>query len=188
MKHRKRETGSGVSSNRSNIARAMRLCMPKIPENFAPPETPSQPEATPEPQIITSEVLIAPPPTSQHSELTLPSTSAPAEALQQIPPRVPKRTRKSPRCYGYDKDDSSGESTNSCPPHFLQSRKKRRAGDVESVQPSIVQTIVDTASQLESIDNPFPSPIIGQVSPTDPRIKPADHSSSNERLLDMEDL
>ena len=130
MKHRKRETGSGVSSNRSNIARAMRVRMPKVPENFAPPETSSQPEAAPEPQIITSEVLIAPPPTSQHSELTLPSTSAPAEALQQIPPRLPKRTRKSPRYYGYDKDNSSGESTNSCPPHFLQTRKKRRSGHV----------------------------------------------------------
>ena len=36
MKHRKRETGSGVSSNKSNIARAMLVRMPKIPENFAP--------------------------------------------------------------------------------------------------------------------------------------------------------
>ena len=188
MKHRKREMGSGVSLYRSNIARAMRVCMPKVPENFAPPETSSQPEAAPEPQIITSEVLIAPLPTSQHSELTLPSTSAPAEALQQIPPLVTKRTRKSPKNYGYDKDNSSGESTYSCPPHFLQPRRKRRAGDVESVQPSIVQTIVDTASRMEPIDNPFPSPIIGQVSPTDPRIQPADRSSSSERLLDMEDL
>ena len=188
MKHRKQETGSGVSSNRSNIARAMRVRMSKVPENFAPPETSSQPEAAPEQQIITSEVLIAPLPTIQHSELTLPSTSAPAEALQQIPPRVTKRTRKSPKYYGYDKDDSSGESTNSCPPHFLQPRSKRWAGDVESVQPSIVQTIVDTASRMEPIDNPFPSPIIRQVSPTDPRIQPADCSFSSERLLDMEDL
>ena len=75
MKHQKRETGSGVSSNKSNIACAMRVRMPKVPENFAPPVTSSQPEATPEPQIITSEVIIAPPPTSQNSELTLPSTS-----------------------------------------------------------------------------------------------------------------
>ena len=162
MKQRKRETGSGVSSNRSNVARAMRVRMPKVPENFAPPETSSRPEAAPEPQIITSEVLIAAPPTSQLSELTLPSTSAPAETLQQIPPRVMKRTRKSPKYYGYDKDDSSDESTNSCPPHFLQPRKKRRAGNVESVQPSMVQTIVDTASRMEPFDNPFPSPIMGQ--------------------------
>ena len=55
MKHQKRETGSGVSSNRSNIARAIRVCMPKVPENFAPPETSCQPEAAPKPQIITSE-------------------------------------------------------------------------------------------------------------------------------------
>ena len=96
----------------------MRVHMPKVPENFAPPETHSQPESAPEPQIFTSEVLIAPPPTSQHSELTLPSTWAPAEALQQIPPRAAKRTRKNAKYYGYDKDDSSGESSNSCPHIF----------------------------------------------------------------------
>ena len=38
MKHRKRETRSGVSSTKSNIARAMRVRMPKIPENFTPQE------------------------------------------------------------------------------------------------------------------------------------------------------
>ena len=86
----------------------MRVRMPKVPESFAPPETSSQPETAPEPQIMSSEVLIAPSPTSQHSELTLPSTLTPAEALQQIPPRVMKRMRKSPKYYGYDKDDSSG--------------------------------------------------------------------------------
>ena len=61
MKHRKLETGSRVSSNRSNIARAMRVRVPKVPENLAPPETPSQPEVTLERQIINSEVIIAPP-------------------------------------------------------------------------------------------------------------------------------
>ena len=61
MKHCKLETGSRVSSNRSNIARAMRVRVPKVPENLAPPETPSQPEVTSERQIINSEVIIAPP-------------------------------------------------------------------------------------------------------------------------------
>ena len=118
MKHRKRETGSGVSSNQSNIARAMRVRMPKIPENFAPQVLPENPEVAPEQQIITGEVLIAPPPTNNQPELILPSTSAPAIALQQIPIRATKRTRKSPKYYGYDKEDSSGESTNSCPPEL----------------------------------------------------------------------
>ena len=188
MKHRKRETGSGVSSIKSNIARAMCVRMPEIPENFAPQETSSQPEATPEPQIITSEVIIAPPPTGQRSELNLPSTSAPVEVSQQIPPRATKRTRKSPKNYGYDNDDLSGESTDYCPPNFLQPRRKRRAGDVESVQPSVVQTIVNTASRVEPIANSFPSPIIEEVSPTDPRIRPADHSYSDERILDEENM
>ena len=88
MKHRKLETGSGVSSNRSNIAHAMRVRMPKVQENFAPPETPSQQEVNSEPQIITSEVIIAPPPTGQRAELTIPATAAPVEALQQVPSRA----------------------------------------------------------------------------------------------------
>ena len=73
-------------------------------------------------------------------------------------------------------------------PNFVQPRRKRRAGDVESVQPSIVQKIVDTASRVEPIENEFPSPIVGQVSPTDPRIRPADHTSSNELIIDEKDL
>ena len=162
--------------------------MPKIPKNFAPQEVPAIPETAPEQQIITTDVLIAPPPTNSQSELAIPSTSAPATALQQIQPKSTKTTRKSPKYYGYDKDDSSGESTNSCPPNFVQPRKKRRAGDFESVQPSIVQTIVDTASRVEPIENEFPSPITGQVSPTDPRIQPADHNSSNELIIDEEDM
>ena len=124
MKHRKRERGSGVSSNRSNIARAMRVRMPKVPENFAPPETPSQQEVNPEPQNFTSEVIIAPRPTGQRAELTIPANAAPVEALQQVPSRANKRTRKSPKYYGYDNEDSSGESTNTSPPNFLQTRRK----------------------------------------------------------------
>ena len=126
MKHRKRETGSGVSSNKSNIARAMRVPMPKIPENFAPQVLPEIPEAAPEQQIITGEVLIAPPPTNNQQEVLLSSPSAPALTLPHIPTRATKRTRKGPKYYGYDKEDSSGESTNSCPPNFAPPRRKRR--------------------------------------------------------------
>ena len=188
MKHRKRETGSGVLSNKSNIARAMRVRMPKIPENFAPQVLPKIPEAAPDQQIITGVVLIAPPPTNNQPEVILSSPSAPAIALPHIPTRATKRTRKSPKYYGYDKEDSSGESTNSCPPNFAPPRRKRRVGDIESIQPSAVQTIVDTATRVEPIENDFPSPIMGQVSPTDPRIRPADHSTSNELIFDEEDM
>ena len=135
MKHRKRDTANGVSSNRSNIARAMRVKMPKVPHNPVPTETPSYPETNSGQQFIASDIIIAPPPTNQRPELTLPSTSAPAEALHQLLPRSTKRIRKSPKYYGYENDDSSGDSTNSCPPNFIQSRRKSRAGDVESVQP-----------------------------------------------------
>ena len=97
MKHRKRDTASGVSSNKSNIARAMRVRMPKVPPNLVPPRTPSQPETNSDQHIINSEVIIALPPTSQRSELTIPSTSAPVEALRQVLPRATKRTRISPK-------------------------------------------------------------------------------------------
>ena len=81
--------------------------MPKVPENFAPPETTSQQEVNTEPQIITSEVIIAPPPPGQRAELTIPATAAPVEALQQVPSWATKRTRKCPKYYGYDNEDSS---------------------------------------------------------------------------------
>ena len=160
MKHRKRETGGGVSSNKSNIARAMRVRMPKIPENFAPQVLPEIPEAAPEHQIITGEVLIVPPPTNNQPEVLLSSPSAPATTLPHILTRATKRTRKIPKYYGYDKEDSSGESTNSCPPNFAPPLRKRRVGDIESIQPSVVQTIVATATRVEPIANDFPSPII----------------------------
>ena len=190
MKHRKRYTASGVSSNRSNIARAMRVRMPKVPPNLVlvPPETSIQPEASSGQQITASEVIIAPPPTNQLTELTLPSTSAPLEALHLVLPRSTKRTRKSPKCYGFGIDYSSGESTISCPPNSTQPRRKRRTGDVESVQPSVIQTIVETKAQLEPIPNAFPSLVIEEVSPTDPCIRPANQSPPEELIIDEEDM
>ena len=56
MKHRKRDTGSGVSSDKSNFARAMRARMPKLPAKLV------RPEINPDQQNITSEVIIAPSP------------------------------------------------------------------------------------------------------------------------------
>ena len=113
MKHRKRDTGSGVSSNKLNVARAMRISLPKVPASLVPPETTSQPEIHPDQQHNTSELIIAPPPTSQRTELIIPSASVPVEAMRQVLPRTTKRTRKSPKYYGYDNEDLSGELTNS---------------------------------------------------------------------------
>ena len=128
-----------------------------------PQVIPEIPEAAPEQQIITGEVLIAPPPTNTQQEALLSSPSVPTTTLPHTLTRTTKRTRKSPKYYGYDKEDSSGDSTNSCPPKFAPPRRKRRVGDIESIQPSVVQTIVDTATRVEPIANDFPSPIIGQV-------------------------
>ena len=187
MKHLKRDMASGVSSNRSNIVCALRVRMPKVLPNLVPPESPSQPETNSGQKILASEVIIAPPPTNQRPELKLPSTSAPTEALHQVLLRSNKRTRTSPKYYGYEKDDSSGESTNSCPPNFIQPSSKRRAGYVDSVQLLVIQTIVDTVAQVEPIPNTFPSPVIGEVSPTEPRICPANQSPPEEFIIDEED-
>ena len=148
MKHRKRDTASCVSSNRSNIARAMRVRMPKRPPNLVPPENSIQPEASSGKQITESEVIFAPTPTNQVTELMLPFTSALLEALHQVLSRSTKKTRKSPKYYGFENDNSSGESTNSCLPNFAPPRRKRRTDYFESVQPSVIQIIVDTAAQV----------------------------------------
>ena len=86
----------------------------------------------------------------------IPSTSAPLGALHQVLQRTIKKAQKSPKNLGFENDDLSGESTKSFPHNPTQPRRKRRAVDVETVQPSVVQTIVDIAAQVEPIPNPFP--------------------------------
>ena len=157
-----------------------------MPANLVPPETTSQTEINPDQQIINSEVIIAPPPTSQRSERIIPPTSAPVEALREIPPRT-KKGRENAR-------NTSGMimkihlvSRPICA-HRTQPRRKRRASDVASVQPLVIQTIADNATRKEPISNPFPSPVIREVSSTDPRIRPGNQSSPDEQILDEENM
>ena len=75
----------------------MRVRMPKVPDNFAPQTIPEIPEAAPEQQNITGEVLIAPPPTNTHREALLSSPSIPTTTLPHTLTRTTKRTRKSPK-------------------------------------------------------------------------------------------
>ena len=51
MKHRKRDNASGISSHRSNIARAMRVRMPRVPADLALPETNTEKVTNLAPQI-----------------------------------------------------------------------------------------------------------------------------------------
>ena len=106
---------------------------------------------------------------------------------QTVLPRSIKRARKSPKYFGFDNNDSSVESTDSCTPNLTQPRK-RQAGDIDCVQPSVVQTIENTAAQVEPIYNPYPSPIIGEVSPTDPRIRQADQSPTDNLVINEADM
>ena len=201
MKHRKRETASGLSSKRSNINCAMRVRVPKVPAYLAPqlPSTQITADITPQntsfqvssnlaTQDTASYSLITAQPNDTAQELQHPSTSAPIEALQQILPKTAKRARKSTTYCGCDKDVSSGESTSSCPTKWTQPRGKRQAGDVESVQPCVVQSIIDTAAQVEQIGNPYTSPVIAKVSPTDPRMRLVDHSPDKNLFIDEEGL
>ena len=97
MKHRKRDNASGVSSNESNIARAMQVRRPKVLANLAPPESTTEnvPNLAPKitssntvinhvPQNINSRPLIAAPSTSTTPALRLPPISAPIDSLQQV--------------------------------------------------------------------------------------------------------
>ena len=103
----------------------------------------------------------------------------PLEALQQILPKTEKRARKIPKYFGFGNDDSSRESTNSCSPNLKQPREKKKVGDIDSVQPSVVQSIVETAARVEPIFNLYTFFVIREVSPTDPCIRPASHSSED---------
>ena len=108
--------------------------------------------------------------------------------MHQVLPQTTKRKQKNPKLYGFENDDSSGESTSSCPPNFGQPRRNRRAGDVESEQPSVIQIIVNTAAQVEPIPNAFPSPVIGEVSPTDPYLRPPNQSPPDQLIINEEDM
>ena len=74
----------------------MRVRMPKVPANLVPPETTSQPEINPDQQNVTSEVIIAPPPTCQRRELIIPSTSATIEEMRTSSSTYNKNDTKEP--------------------------------------------------------------------------------------------
>ena len=82
MKHRKRDPGSGVSSSKSNISRAMRGRIPKIPNCLAIRN--QQQEAS----------------TVSHSEQ--PTTSSATTTAAAKPQRSSDRNRRSPSYYGFD--------------------------------------------------------------------------------------
>ena len=56
------------------------------------------------------------------------------------------------------------------------------------MQPSLIQKNVDTAAHVEPNPNAFPSPVIEEVSPTDPRICPANQSPPMELIIDEKDM
>ena len=123
MKHRRREFGSGVSSMKSNISRAMRGRIPKKP-NFS---------AMRNQQISTSL-------NEQHAS----TSTAPAPAPQNS--RTSDRTRRSPSYYGFE---TSPPNSDILPPP----KRPRRAGDVENYAPpdtieSVQQIIENQPEEL----------------------------------------
>ena len=139
MKDQKREPGSGVSSSKSSISRAMRRRIPKVP-NFLAIRN-QQPDAG----------------TASHSRKpTTSSTSTPATVTQ--PKRSSDRNRRSPSYYGFE--SPSPDSTILPPP-----KRHRRAGDVENFQPppeSIVESVQHIAESRPEENNI--SPQIGDLS------------------------
>ena len=147
MKHCKRDPSSGFSSSRSNISRAMRVRINKIPDFLAIRNQNNKNQ------------------TDLAHELALPTQSATPSALKEVEPtssttqskRTSDRNRRSPSYYGFD--NSSSDSTIAAPPD-----SPRRAGNLENFQPppaSVVETVQNKAvQQPEEIDI---SPIIGEV-------------------------
>ena len=138
MKHRMRGPGSGVSSSKSNVSRAIRGRIPKIP-NFLAIRNQKQ-EAS----------------TVSHSEQ--PTTLSPTSTAAKQPQRSSDRNRRSPSYYGFE--SPFPDSTTAPPP-----KRPRRAGDVENYQPppeSIVETVQHIAEQQPTeIDI---SPRLGELS------------------------
>ena len=110
MTHRKRDPGSGVSSSKSNISRAMRGRIPKKLKFLTMRN--QQPEAS----------------TVSHSEQ--PTTSSTNTTATTQPPRSSDRTRRSPSYYGFE--SPSPDSTSAPRP-----KRPRQAGDIENFQPPL---------------------------------------------------
>ena len=143
MKHHKRDPGSGVSSSKSNISRAMQGRIPKIP-NFLAIRNQQQEEST-----------------ALHSEQ--PTKSSATTAAAEQPQRLSDRNRRSPSYCGFE--NSSPDSAIAAPP-----KRPRRAGDFENYQPppeSIVETVQHIADQQPTAINI--SSRIGEGSPPAPR-------------------
>ena len=129
MKHRKRDPGSGISSSKSNITRAMRGRIPKV-HNFLAMLN-QQPEAS----------------TVSHSEL--PTTSSTNTTATTQPSRSSDRTRRSPSYYGFE--TPSPDPTIAAPP-----KRPRRADDIKNFQPpssSVVETVQNIAEQPPTEEN-----------------------------------
>ena len=140
MKHRKRDPGSGVSSSKSNISRATRGQIPKIP-NFLAIRN-QQPDAGT---------------VSQSEKPTTSSTNTPAALTLQK--KSLDRNRRSPSYYGFE--SPSPDSTILPLP-----KRPRRAGDVENFQPppeSVVESVQHIAESQPEETNIQPQ--IGDVSP-----------------------
>ena len=57
MKRQKPDNANGLSANRANIARAMRVRIPKVPANLPPPETKTENMTNLAPHITSSDTL-----------------------------------------------------------------------------------------------------------------------------------
>ena len=74
------------------------------------------------------------------------------------------------------------------PSKLAPTQKKRRVGDFESLQSSIMQSIVNTAAKVGPIPNPYLSPVIGIVSPMPPLNCAVDQRADDNLVLDGENL
>ena len=120
-------------------------------------------------------------------ELQIHSTSPPREAL---PNNITKNSNERQRTP--DTMDFNNMIRRVNPQRALQIgynlEGKQREGDMKSNRPSVVQSIIDTAAQVERIPNPYPLPVIGMESLMDPRFRPADHSLVDNLAINAENF
>ena len=91
----------------------MRARMLKVPTDFEPQIT----EQIEDSAFTSDQPIITALPTSTSQELQILFTSAPRAALQQISAKTGKNSQKSPKYYGFEHCDSSGEFNDSYLPN-----------------------------------------------------------------------
>ena len=175
IRHRQRDTTSVVSSINSNVSRALMVRKPTKPQlkrrhNVIPDDSHEDVPAPDQPLI--SIVPVLPVPASQISQ------------SPHIPPgqddQTKGRNRNRPQFYGFTDADispkSSLASSSSAQPKKRKNKKDKKASKQEGSVVALIQNDEQSRIPLP----PRPDLQLGQVSPSDPRIRYFEYEQERE--------